>query len=208
LLRDPRSFAPGLASEYNNPFPYGPKDPEALLRGPSILFSLQQHSTLFILLKFRHTETTTPTKAPSVYPTITCQDRKKRIPISIDTAIIPSPKGERKPPVVFSTQEVTALLKSCDNLKHRYILSVIHAGGLRLAEVVHLKQPDIDNGSLQIFACKVKRKKDQYTCCRKKLPHSSSKTVPTCGIFRNCPDMPVQKQPKFIPTLHHIKLLK
>ncbi|NJL76584.1 MAG: tyrosine-type recombinase/integrase [Saprospiraceae bacterium] len=53
------------------------------------------------------------------------------------------PKRVNKLPNVLSEQEVTRLLKAPDNLKHRCMLMVIYASGLRLGEVINLQLTDI-----------------------------------------------------------------
>ena len=53
------------------------------------------------------------------------------------------PKPPQKLPQVFLEEEVTALLRSVDNLKHRCILMVIYPAGLRLGEVIHLRLKDL-----------------------------------------------------------------
>jgi len=82
---------------------------------------------------------------------------------TIDSDTLPWPKGEKKLPCVLSTQEVTAILSSIINNKHRCIMWLIYSGGLRLGEVVNLKVTDIDFDRKQIHLRKAKGKKDRYT---------------------------------------------
>lgn len=56
---------------------------------------------------------------------------------------IERPRRERKLPNVLSEEEVAALLKAVDNLKHRCILMLIYSAGLRLGELLALERTDI-----------------------------------------------------------------
>ena len=53
------------------------------------------------------------------------------------------PKPEKKLPQVLVEEEVTALLRAVDNIKHRCILMVIYSAGLRLGEVTQLQLTDL-----------------------------------------------------------------
>src|SRR5438067_3082547 len=55
-----------------------------------------------------------------------------------------STREPRRLPVVLSPQEVGRLLAAATNIKHRTILSLAYATGLRASEVVSLKLTDID----------------------------------------------------------------
>ena len=52
---------------------------------------------------------------------------------------LPRPKKERKLPNILSGEEVSRLLEAVTNPKHRAIMLLTYAGGLRLGEVVRLK---------------------------------------------------------------------
>ena len=57
---------------------------------------------------------------------------------------IKRPKKDKKLPVVLSQEEVSQILSSMSNIKHRAILMLIYSAGLRVSEVVKLKPEDID----------------------------------------------------------------
>lgn len=59
-------------------------------------------------------------------------------------ADISFPKKERKLPDVLSMDEIACILKQTGNLKHKAILYLTYAAGLRVGEVVRLKVQDID----------------------------------------------------------------
>jgi len=76
---------------------------------------------------------------------------------------IDRPAKEKALPAVLSTQEVTAILKNTENLKHRAILTTIYSAGLRISELINLKIKDIDSGRMQIRVEQSKGKVDRYT---------------------------------------------
>ena len=69
---------------------------------------------------------------------------------------IERPRKEQKLPVILSKTEVSRLLSSISNLKHRTMLSVAYSGGLRMGEVLSLRTNDIlfDRGLIRIRAAK------------------------------------------------------
>lgn len=77
--------------------------------------------------------------------------------------LIERPRKEKLLPEVLSEEEVTAILKSISNLKHRAIIMTIYSGGLRISELINLKIKDIDSNRMQIRVSQSKGKKDRYT---------------------------------------------
>jgi site-specific recombinase XerD len=75
---------------------------------------------------------------------------------------IPYPKPVRKRlPVVLSQTEVRKFLGAIRNPKHRTLLTVCYATGLRVSEVVNLKVADIDSGRMVINVRQGKGRKDR-----------------------------------------------
>ena len=72
-------------------------------------------------------------------------------------------KRPQKIPQVLTEGEVTRLLRSVDNLKHRCILMLIYSAGLRLGELTNLKLTDIQADEHRIFVRDGKGKKDRCT---------------------------------------------
>ncbi|MEE4116685.1 MAG: tyrosine-type recombinase/integrase [Marinilabiliaceae bacterium] len=66
--------------------------------------------------------------------------------------IINRPRKSRPLPQVFSKEEVTTILNSTRNLKHRLILWITYSCGLRRSEVINIKLSDLnrDRGVLHI----------------------------------------------------------
>jgi Phage integrase, N-terminal SAM-like domain/Phage integrase family len=61
-----------------------------------------------------------------------------------------STREPRRLPVVLSPEEVGRLLASASNIKHKALLSLAYATGLRASEVVSLKLTDIDRDRMVI----------------------------------------------------------
>lgn len=83
---------------------------------------------------------------------------KKQVPAALDIKL-------RKPmhlPKVLSTKEISKILKTTINLKHKTILFLIYSGGLRLSELINLRIEDIDSESMKIHIMQAKGKKDRY----------------------------------------------
>jgi integrase/recombinase XerD len=73
-----------------------------------------------------------------------------------------SAREPRRLPVVLSPEEVGRLLASATNIKHKAVLSLAYATGLRASEVVSLKLTDIDRERMVIRVEQGKGKKDRY----------------------------------------------
>ncbi|MEW5759728.1 MAG: tyrosine-type recombinase/integrase, partial [Candidatus Thermoplasmatota archaeon] len=76
---------------------------------------------------------------------------------------IKRPKKDKKLPVVLSKEEVSKILSSVDNLKHKTLLMLTYSAGLRVSEVVKLKNEDIDSQRSLIHIKGAKGRKDRYT---------------------------------------------
>jgi site-specific recombinase XerD len=64
--------------------------------------------------------------------------------------IIPAPKKPQKLPIVLSPDEVLQFLGCVQSLKHRTILTICYAAGLRISEAIRLKVADIDSKRMVI----------------------------------------------------------
>jgi len=79
------------------------------------------------------------------------------------------PKPAQKLPQVFLEEEVTALLRATDNLKHRCILMLIYSAGLRLGEAVNMRLCDLQPSQNRLFVRGGKGKKDRCTILSPKV---------------------------------------
>jgi site-specific recombinase XerD len=82
---------------------------------------------------------------------------------------VPAPRKPKKLPVVLSQDEVARFLGAVDNLKHRVILTVCYASGLRISEAVRLKSTSIDSQRMVIRVEQGKGRKDRYVMLSPKL---------------------------------------
>ncbi len=80
----------------------------------------------------------------------------------IDGVNLPMPSKDKKLPQVLSEEEVLQLIVATRNLKHRAIIALLYAAGLRIGELLALKLADIDMQRRQLFIRKAKGRKDRY----------------------------------------------
>lgn len=71
------------------------------------------------------------------------------------------PRREHKLPNVLSKEEVAAILSASPNLKHRTMLSLIYACGLRRSELLSLTPKSIDSKRHMLIVLNAKGKKDR-----------------------------------------------
>lgn len=74
---------------------------------------------------------------------------------------IPRPKKQAILPKVISKERIADLINSIENIKHKTIIMLAYACGLRVSEVVSLKVKHIDGHRKTIFIEKAKGKKDR-----------------------------------------------
>ena len=79
------------------------------------------------------------------------------------------PREPKQLPNVLSENEVVALLKSIDNLKHKTILMLIYSAGLRLGELISLRKDDLHKDRNRIYIKAGKGKKDRYSILSQKM---------------------------------------
>jgi site-specific recombinase XerD len=73
------------------------------------------------------------------------------------------PRQDKRLPVVLSRSEVKTLLAVPQNLKHRLLLMMVYASGLRVSEAVSLKRENIDIARKTLIIRSGKGRKDRYT---------------------------------------------
>lgn len=75
---------------------------------------------------------------------------------------LPRPRMPKKLPDVLATEEMTKIIKSISNLKHRAIIMTAYSAGLRASEIVNLRIRNIDKWRMTIKVECGKGKKDRY----------------------------------------------
>jgi site-specific recombinase XerD len=76
-------------------------------------------------------------------------------------ARLPYPRRVKRLPTVLSPEEEVRLLEAVENPKHRVLLLVAYAAGLRVSEIVGLRVADIDSDRMTIRVRQGKGKKDR-----------------------------------------------
>ena len=79
----------------------------------------------------------------------------------MDIDAVHRPKREQKLPNVLSKEEIKRIIEAPKNLKHRSMLSVIYACGLRRSELLNLKPNHIDSKRKLLIIYQSKGKKDR-----------------------------------------------
>jgi len=74
---------------------------------------------------------------------------------------IPYARVEKKLPIVLSKDEIQRMFDVCDNIKHKTILSLLYACGLRVSELLNLKWCHIDRSRMIINVIQGKGNKDR-----------------------------------------------
>lgn len=84
-----------------------------------------------------------------------------RLHRKLEPTLVERPKQPRLLPHVLSKEQVKAILQAHSNLKHRIMLSLIYACGLRRGELLNLKPQDIDSQRGMLRVNQGKGKKDR-----------------------------------------------
>lgn len=94
---------------------------------------------------------------------------KVQLDQQMDPEIIRRPRTSKPLPNVLSKEELKAILEAPRNLKHRMMLSLIYACGLRRSELLNLQFKDILSDRLLIHIKQAKGKKDRVVPLSPKL---------------------------------------
>lgn len=74
------------------------------------------------------------------------------MPLKLDK--IPFSKKDKKLPQVIEENEIQAILNACTNLKHKTIICLLYACGLRISEVINLKIKHLNTDTIDIICAK------------------------------------------------------
>jgi integrase/recombinase XerD len=94
---------------------------------------------------------------------------RNRFNRSMEVDYIQRPRREKRLPNVLSKNEVKTILESPTNIKHRAMLSLIYACGLRRSELLNLTLKDILSDRNLLFIQQSKGKKDRVVPIGNKL---------------------------------------
>ncbi len=76
---------------------------------------------------------------------------------------IDRPRRDKVLPEVLNMQEITAMIKQTENIKHKLVLMFGYGSGLRLNEINKIRLSDIDRERMQLRVKNGKGRKDRYT---------------------------------------------
>ncbi|MBD2843859.1 tyrosine-type recombinase/integrase [Paenibacillus sp. IB182496] len=91
------------------------------------------------------------------------------------------PKRQKKLPQVLSTEEVLRLIGAVANRKHRALLMLIYASGLRVGEAVRLRPSDVDHARGTVRILQGKGRKDRQTLLSKQAAQALLTYLKTDG---------------------------
>jgi site-specific recombinase XerD len=101
------------------------------------------------------------------------------------------PRQDKHLPGILGKSEVKQLLDAERNLKHRLLLTLAYASGLRVSELVSLKPTDIDPVQKRIHVHLGKGRKDRYTVLSEKaaalIQEYAQQYAPTAWLFPGIP---------------------
>ncbi|MCJ7446172.1 MAG: site-specific integrase [Bacteroidales bacterium] len=83
--------------------------------------------------------------------------------LDLEVETFKRPRREHRLPNVLSKEEIKAILQAPSNLKHKAMLSLIYACGLRRSELLNLKPGDIERQRGVLVIRQAKGKKDRIT---------------------------------------------
>lgn len=89
------------------------------------------------------------------------------MPLKLDK--IPFSKKDKKLPIVLSVAEIQFMFNTCENLKHKAILTLLYSCGLRVSELINLRWKDIDRSRMIINIIQAKGNKDRQVGLNDKL---------------------------------------
>jgi site-specific recombinase XerD len=74
---------------------------------------------------------------------------------------LPRPKKPLLLPKVMGEKSIGRIIRETENIKHRCMLMLAYAAGLRVSEIVAVRLKDIDSDRMTIFISRAKGKKDR-----------------------------------------------
>jgi integrase/recombinase XerD len=94
---------------------------------------------------------------------------------------IPNPKRNKTIPDILTIEEIKKMFDSTENIKHKLILKLIYGTGLRVSEIINLKNQDLNFEEDLIKVNLGKGKKDRFV----KIPSSIKNYLETYSKLSN-----------------------
>lgn len=104
---------------------------------------------------------------------------------------IERPRKNHKLPIVLSVEEIQKMFSVCDNTKHKVILALLYATGMRRQELIDLKWKHIDRSRMIINIVQGKGGKDRQIM----LPES---IIPL--LEKYCKEYKIKKETEYVLT--------
>lgn len=94
---------------------------------------------------------------------------REMVNAKLDIEKLERPRREQKLPNVLSKEEVKRILEAHSNIKHKTMLSLIYACGLRRSELLNIKPSDIDRPRNMLIVRNAKGRKDRMVPVSNKI---------------------------------------
>ena len=94
-------------------------------------------------------------------------------------------KRSKKLPIVLPRKEIEKIISQINNSKHKMMVSLGYASGLRVSEIINLKVKDVELEELMIHIKNAKGKKDRITVFPEKLKND----IQTLTVGKNNNDL-------------------
>ena len=79
------------------------------------------------------------------------------------------PRKQERLPEVLSKEEILAIIKHTNNIKHKCVVSLLYSAGLRRSELLNLEMKDIDSKRMVVKVKSGKGNKDRYSILSEKV---------------------------------------
>lgn len=79
-----------------------------------------------------------------------------------DRRLLPRARKEKSLPRVLSPEDALRIINSLSNVKHRMVLSLLYATGVRMSEALNLRLNDVDSKRMVLVIQQGKGNKDRY----------------------------------------------
>jgi integrase/recombinase XerD len=130
--------------------------------------SILKHEIMDMLVRFRNSPRWSATTQNQFISAIKFF-YEKLLNCSREEYELPRAQKPQQLPTVFAETEILAIIKATDNLKHKTILCLAYAGGLRISEIANLKIADVDSKRMVITLRQAKGKKDRQVMLSERL---------------------------------------